>query len=235
MNKRNIIFLVCSYTFLSCLVLGIMLLFSQQWDKPWNANAVSAIALNTVRPAAEPDEDEKDNSSLPSENEIQGSLIRSTLTQSIVFQPYDIDLSIDLQRHTVEICRENGVDPDLVLAIMWHESRFIPDVRDNVNTNGTHDRGLMQINQCNWGWLMEKGLDVNNPYDNVSSGVLMLSMMLEKYTVEQALMAYQCGESRMRELWQQGYVTKFVYDILAIEFPKIEQPEVAATIISIPL
>lgn len=129
---------------------------------------------------------------------------------------YNIDLSKKLQEHTYKLSKEYKVDMELVLAIMWHESRFIEDVDDNINTNGSHDRGLMQINEVNWGWLSDKGLDVNNPYDNIESGVLMLSMLTEKYDLEKTLMAYQCGEGRMKELVSKGYVTDFVYDIMEI-------------------
>jgi hypothetical protein len=45
--------------------------------------------------------------------------------------------------------------------VIWGESAGIPDVPDNVNTDGSHDRGLCQINEINWNWLCEDyGLDV---------------------------------------------------------------------------
>lgn len=133
------------------------------------------------------------------------------------FVKYDIELPIDMQMHAFLLSEEYNVDIEVVYAVMWHESRFIWDVKDNINTNGTRDRGLMQINEVNWKWLSDIGLDVNDPYDNIECGVYMLSNLMNKYNTTQALMAYQCGEGRMKQLAKQGYVTDFVYEIMDIK------------------
>lgn len=133
------------------------------------------------------------------------------------FIEYDIDLPQDMQMHSFALSQKYNVDVELVYAIMWHESRFIWDVPDNVNTNGTHDRGLMQINEVNWNWLAKIGLDVNDPYDNIECGVYMLSYLMNKYDTTHALMAYQCGEGGMKRLAGKGYVTDFVYEIMDIK------------------
>ncbi|MDR2655615.1 MAG: lytic transglycosylase domain-containing protein [Oscillospiraceae bacterium] len=141
------------------------------------------------------------------------------------YKPYNINLPDDLQYHTYKLCRFYNIDMEVALALMWHESRFIKDVPDHVNKNGSHDRGLMQINQINWRWLSERGLNVSNPYDNIECGVLMLSALNDKYGIENALMAYQCGEVRMKELANRGYQTQFVKDIidLSLYFERSEE------------
>lgn len=133
------------------------------------------------------------------------------------FVSYDIDLPDDMQMHTYSLSKEYEVDLEIVYAIMFHESRFIWDVKDNINTNGTRDRGLMQINEINWQWLADIGLDVNDPYDNIECGIYMLSYLTNKYDTTSALMAYQCGEGGMKRLVNSGYITNFVYEIMDIK------------------
>lgn len=115
-----------------------------------------------------------------------------------------IPLSYALQKYTYEACGRNGVDYDLVLALMWRESRFQVNAV-HVNTNGTRDNGIMQINDVNRGWLLEQHgiVDLMDPKQNIEAGTIMLGGLVEKYDVHRALMAYQYGEQGMkRKLWE---------------------------------
>ena len=50
---------------------------------------------------------------------------------------------------------EYSVDPDLITAIVDGESEG--EIKAfNVNDNGTHDKGLMQINSFNYEWLEDE-------------------------------------------------------------------------------
>jgi hypothetical protein len=90
---------------------------------------------------------------------------------------------------------------ELVLKVMWNESRHQVDVDDNHNTNGSIDRGPMQINSVNWDWLSEDGLDVNMAEDNIEAGVMILAGYLNDYQdVEYALTAYGNGPTGAREM-----------------------------------
>ena len=98
------------------------------------------------------------------------------------------------------------IDGDLVLAVISGESEG--DIKAfNINRNGTHDSGLMQINSCNHEWLSEE-LGINDFYEpaqNIKAGVYILSLLTEKYdSLHRVLMAYNMGERRTRELWKQG-------------------------------
>lgn len=128
------------------------------------------------------------------------------------FQARNIPLSADLQEYTWNLCQEYDVPFEVVLAVMEQESNFNVHVRDNVNYNGTRDRGLMQINSVNWSWLQAEGLDVNDTKQNIEAGVLILSRFIEKYPLEQSLVAYQCGEGRMKQkgLTSTGYSAKML-------------------------
>jgi len=134
-------------------------------------------------------------------------------------QAFIYDMSIDLpyeyQEHTYRLCEQYGIEEhyDVVMTIMWHESRYVVDVPDNINQNGSRDRGLMQINSCNWSWLSDEGFDISDPFDNIEAGILMVSRLFDKsYTVEQVLAAYAAGEAGM----MQGKGYWFTERILAL-------------------
>lgn len=80
---------------------------------------------------------------------------------------------------------------EMCLALMYHESRFTVNI-----VSPTHDHGLMQINEANYGWLSKTlGItSLDNPYDNIDCGVYMLHYTYEKYgDIETALVAYNQG------------------------------------------
>lgn len=124
------------------------------------------------------------------------------------FSPMDLPLSEELQRYTYNRCQELGLEYEMVLAIMWRESRFQPTAV-GVNRNGTRDSGLMQINDINKKWLFEEhGIeDLLDPYQNIDAGTAMLAGYFSKYGENFALMAYQYGEQGMLEKAKQGIET----------------------------
>jgi len=125
-----------------------------------------------------------------------------------------VPLTEELQKHTFMMAGKYNVPYKVLLAIMWHESRFIADVADNLNDNGTLDRGLMQINEVNWDWIQELGLDISLPMDNIEAGACLLNMFWEKYTPEEALAAYAAGETGMSE----GYGFVFAEEIIEMVY-----------------
>lgn len=84
----------------------------------------------------------------------------------------DIPLSEDLQIDIQEICREADVCYELVLAIIEHESRFIPDV---VSKSG-RCKGLMQIDTN-----FHECADPFDPIENVRAGVKYLADLFEEH------------------------------------------------------
>ena len=121
---------------------------------------------------------------------------------------YDVPLSDELVEHIIIECEtaEPPVPVPVVLAIIEHESGFQADAIGH-NDNGTTDHGLMQINSVNHEWLeIELGLsDMHDPRQNVTAGVHILSGLIEdEGSLDAALMAYQCGPTRARELREQG-------------------------------
>lgn len=124
---------------------------------------------------------------------------------------YDIPLSENLQRYIFEICKGEDVPVSLVLAMIEHESAFDPEA-----VSDTNDYGLMQINEINLDQLKEdyRCTDMFNPYQNVFSGVKIISFYLKKYDgdLNKALMAYNLGDHGARTAWRDGILSTYYSD-----------------------
>ena len=120
---------------------------------------------------------------------------------------YNIKLSQKLQLYTYTKCADLGIaeDYELVLAMMWQESNYRPNL-----ISSTNDYGLMQINKCNHGWLSEElGItDFLDPYQSIDAGTHIIASLLLKYEdPHKALMAYNYGEGGARSHWNRGTYT----------------------------
>lgn len=120
---------------------------------------------------------------------------------------YDIPLSEELQYYTYIRCVDLGISEyyELILATMWQESNYTPDL-----ISKTNDYGLMQINICNHDWLSEElGLtDFLDPYQSIDAGTHIIASLLLKYDdPHKALMAYNYGEAGARSHWNRGTYT----------------------------
>lgn len=85
-----------------------------------------------------------------------------------------------------------GVPPALALGVAAHESGFDPNAT-HLNTNGTTDFGVMQLNSTT-----VQTLGVANPLDpqeNIDAGVGLLAKYLQQYggNEQDALLAYASG------------------------------------------
>lgn len=114
---------------------------------------------------------------------------------------------------------EAGVDYELVLAIIIHESHCDPSV-----VSKTNDYGLMQINQINHEWLAEEYELTNmlDPRQNIIAGITILSQY-SKYDdgtdagLHMMLMAYNMGPTGAANAWAAGtYSTAYSRTILQI-------------------
>jgi soluble lytic murein transglycosylase-like protein len=96
----------------------------------------------------------------------------------IVERPqYDIPLSEELQQYIWELANKNEISYELVLAVMYLESRF--DIGAvNRNNNGTKDKGIMQINSAYKEYHAENAgiedFNIFDPYDNIKVGINVL-------------------------------------------------------------
>ena len=76
------------------------------------------------------------------------------------------------------LCQQHGVNLALAEAIIWTESRWVPDAI-NINTDGTIDAGRFQLNSGSWGDISQKigrsDWDPFTPLDNMQAGVAYLA------------------------------------------------------------
>ncbi len=106
-----------------------------------------------------------------------------------------------------EAAKKRGVDPLLIKAVIWRESRFDPS---KIGTSG--ERGLMQIGEAaarDWATAHKIEVfvyaDLFDARTNIDAGAWYLSRALERwkdrdYPVSFALAEYNAGRSRV-EKW----------------------------------
>ncbi len=106
----------------------------------------------------------------------------------------DIPLDRDVQAHVFNLCEQRDIDPAVVFAMIWRETRY--DV-DAIGDSG-YAFGLLQI-QPRWhGERMERlgCTDLLDPIQNITVGVDYLAEMIERGNgLEWALCAYNAGAS----------------------------------------
>ena len=114
----------------------------------------------------------------------------------------DIPLPHELQIVMQKACEKYGVPYALALAVAESESSF--DLEADSGTCW----GVMQIHPINYERLRMYGIEPTEYEGNITAGVFILGELLEKYTdTHKALMAYNCGETGARRLWNEGYYT----------------------------
>jgi len=125
---------------------------------------------------------------------------------SEVVRYYDVPLNRELQDHLFAVCEEYAVPAELVLAIIAVESEFNWQAKST-----TGDYGLMQINECNLGWLGEEVGITNayNPFQNITAGVYILAQCWAD-DLSETLMRYNCGVGGAERLRSKG-VTETAY------------------------
>ena len=120
--------------------------------------------------------------------------------------------SPDLKRYTAEICNEYDVDYNLVVSVIYNESRFQSGLTHK-NSNGTIDYGLMQVNEVNFDYLHQT-LGINsmrellNDEVGIQCGVALLAYH-KQFTENDssALLRYQIGAGKYRQYLKSGRTT----------------------------
>jgi len=119
---------------------------------------------------------------------------------------FDVPLEEKIQDTLIDLCTEYEVDPVLILSVIKHESEFKSNSVNKNNKNGSVDYGLMQINNINNEKLKYELeiTDLLNPEQNIHAGIYMLSEYLKKYELHEALICYNMGERKFKELSAKG-------------------------------
>lgn len=133
---------------------------------------------------------------------------------------YDfIPLSAELQEYTCEIAEKYEINPMLIYAIMWQESRF--DV-EALNSSGAEQSvGLMQLNLMWHKGRMDKfGVtNASEPHQNILLGVDYLAELMTyegrtDITLEWILMAYNAGPTGADEMVARGEVSEYARSVM---------------------
>lgn len=125
-------------------------------------------------------------SEAPNEDE----LIDAALVEQGYFRE-DVPLTFEEQDYLQTACAEFGVDYELMLSLIYRETRF-----QNIVGDGGNSIGYCQIQPRWWGGLMEEigAEDLTDPYDNFRTGCAIVAQLTEKYgNVRDALSAYNTG------------------------------------------
>lgn len=104
---------------------------------------------------------------------------------------YPVPMDHDLQAHIIRTCHAYKIDPALVMAVIQKESTF-----DAIAIgDGGDSAGLMQVQERWHRERMERlGVsDLLDPYQNTLVGIDYLAELLDKYSVAEALTAYNSG------------------------------------------
>lgn len=145
------------------------------------------------------------------ETEIKFDFETETCTESTT-EKREQGIQTEYDEIIAEIAERYSVSAALIKAVIETESGFNP-----LLVSSTEDYGLMQINICNASWLREQlGItDLFDPAQNIESGVYILSGYLKRYSLVDALMAYNCGEGGAKRLWRQGvHSTRYTQKVL---------------------
>ena len=124
------------------------------------------------------------------EEDFENEKIESALYENGYFRP-DVPLDGDTQALLHAACEEAGITYELALAVIRKETEFQNVMGDNGNSYG-----YMQI-QPRWHEDRMERLgvtDLTDPYSNFRVGCDFLAELLSKYTLEEALTAYNSGK-----------------------------------------
>ena len=122
----------------------------------------------------------------------------------------------DLKEYTSQVCDEYDVDYSLALGVIYNESRFKSGLT-HMNSNGTIDYGLMQVNEVNFKYL-NKTLGItsmNQLLDDrvgIRCGVHLLAYHKNATGNDSAaLLRYQVGEGTYRKYVKNGKHTNDIH------------------------
>lgn len=106
----------------------------------------------------------------------------------------DVPVGADTVRQQIStVATAYALDPKLVEAVAWRESRFRIDARS--------DKGAIGVMQLMPGTARDLGVDPHDPAQNIRGGALYLRQMMSTFRgdVRLALAAYNAGPGAVRK------------------------------------
>lgn len=124
-------------------------------------------------------------------------------------QLYDVPLDEEVQVLIIEECGKREIDPVIILAMIFQESRFETDI---IGDNG-QSFGLMQI-QPRWNYQRMLDLDCTDlldPRQNVMVGIDLLDELIARDKgLEWALTAYNAGAAAANKIGCNNYAAMVI-------------------------
>ena len=141
-------------------------------------------------------------------------------------RPAPILVAPDRLAEVDALAKEHGLDPHLLRAMAWAESRFDPAARS--------PRGAMGLLQVMPETARKYGATrMDDPADVAAAGARYLKALLARYPgdVAKAVAAYNCGESRVAKLLREtgGKTFDDIHDKLPAE-TRMYVPKIAALV-----
>jgi len=216
---RRLLVLVVFVALIAAMALGVRAMVVALTDEPKEAKppAIDAEPIKAAAPVVTV-VDEPVPFVYVSAEPIEPVELEKPTTEDLLASGYltdEISLDYELQMVAREAAETFDIPYRLLLAVMFRESSYNPDAE-----NGPC-HGLMQIHQINYEWVCEELAEYGvtdiqgDPADNIMAGAYMLSDLYSKYEDwHLALMAYNCGESGARNLWNQGvYSSQYSWNV----------------------
>ena len=113
-------------------------------------------------------------------------------------------------REIIYAAERYSIDPALVKAVIWQESKFQPNVRGLAG-----EIGLMQVREdAAWEWAEEENIEhfdheqITDPQKNILAGTFYLSKVMKRYLktdnpIPYALADYNAGRTHVLR-WKKG-------------------------------
>ena len=170
---------------------------SQEWANAWmnRPGNIKLLGMDAENQTAqeEPHSDYNPMDIDPTPTSGGRAKVRQRSAKAPTQQPLQLDskgrTNYSALKDTIDTAASNnGIDPELIQAIIKIESDWKPNARSNKGA-----KGLMQLMPAT-----AKGLGVRNAYDaaqNINGGSKYIADLIKRYNgdVSKALMAYNCG------------------------------------------
>ena len=126
-------------------------------------------------------------------------------------KPKQVHQSLDPWQSYIDLyAAQYGVDPDLVSAIVYTESKGDPF---RISRDGA--LGLMQIMPSTASFL---GFDnVLDPEENIKAGVKYIAWLLKQYGESHALWAWNAGPTRVSKKLMPRETRNFIVEVLSVK------------------
>lgn len=128
---------------------------------------------------------------------------------------FNVPMDHDLQDYIFDICEDYDVSPELIVSMIYHESRFHADSVATSDSGCAY--GLMQI-MPRWHQARMERLgcsDLLDPYQNILVGVDLIAENIRSGRgVEWALMAYNGGSAYADRKASEGLVSDYAASVI---------------------